>query len=324
MACEQPRKIVNRRYVGMDRLDIVDYSRTYYGTLWPPDYVVEVPCGYCHSCQKSVNNQYRIRLMYECRRYPPGSCLFLTLTFDDEYLHKFSKDYNKAVLLFLDRLRKNYGKQIRHWFIGEFGTLKGRPHYHGILFDVPKEFIDAYDPDVKGHHPLLAKEWKYGFVFVGYVSDETCSYITKYVTKSINGDKIRPRVISSQGIGSNYLDTDDALLHKYNGNYQPFMHLNGYKCALPRYLYNKIFNEVDKQNLVVERFINPPPPTWQGVEYSFDYERDIARRSTYLSNTNIGLTSFSKLPTRRVKSSFDKFRDTMSEFDDNEFNDFEN
>lgn len=304
----------------MSHNDIVDYAKTYYGTIWPPDYIVDVPCGYCHSCQKSVNSQYRIRLMYECRKYPPGSCLFITLTFDDEYLNKFSKDYNKAVRLFLDRLRKNYGRQIRHWFIGEFGTLKGRPHYHGILFDVPREFIDAYDPDVPGHHPLLAEEWKYGFVFVGYVSDETCSYITKYMTKSINGDRVRPRVITSFGIGDNYLQSDEAQLHKMNGKYQPFMHLNGFKQALPRYFYGKIFSDVDKQNMVVERYINPPPPTWQGVEYSTEDECNVARRATLESNKNIGLTSVSRVPVRRNKSSFEKFKDLLNEIDNQEFN----
>lgn len=304
----------------MSHNDIVDYAKTYYGTIWPPDYIVDVPCGYCHSCQKSVNNQYRIRLMYECRKYPPGSCLFVTLTFDDEHLNKFSKDYNKAVRLFLDRLRKNYGRQIRHWFIGEFGTLKGRPHYHGILFDVPREFIDAYDPDVPGHHPLLAKEWKYGFVFVGYVSDETCSYITKYMTKSINGDRVRPRVITSFGIGDNYLQSDEAQLHKMNGKYQPFMHLNGFKQALPRYLYGKIFSDVDKQNMVVERYVNPPPPTWQGVEYSTEDQRDAARCATLKSNEDIGLTPVFGPPVRRNKSSFEKFKDLLNEIDNQEFN----
>ena len=143
--------IVNRRYVGMTNAEIVDYARIFYGCFWPPDYILEVPCGYCHSCQKSYNNQYRIRLLYELRKYPPGTCLFVTLTFDDDNLKKFSKDTNKAVRLFLDRLRKDYGKQIRHWFVCEFGTLYGRPHYHGILFNVPQALIDGYSPDVPFH-----------------------------------------------------------------------------------------------------------------------------------------------------------------------------
>lgn len=104
--------------------EVVDYAELNYGMVWPPDYIVEVPCGYCFSCQKSSNNQYRIRLMYEIRKWPPNTCLFVTLTFDDENLIKYQDNPNKAVRLFLDRMRKRFGKQIRHWFIGEYGTKK--------------------------------------------------------------------------------------------------------------------------------------------------------------------------------------------------------
>lgn len=313
MACEQPKVIVNRRYVNMTNTEIVDYAKTFYGCFWPPDYVLEVPCGYCHSCQKSYNNQYRIRLLYELRKYPSGTCLFVTLTFDDDNLKKFSRDTNKAVRLFLDRLRKDYGKQIRHWFVCEFGTLRGRPHYHGILFNVPQALIDGYDSDVPGHHPLLASRWKYGFVFVGYVSDETCSYITKYVTKSINGDKVRPRIVSSFGIGSNYFGTEESSLHKLgNQRYQPFMVLNGFQQAMPRYYYNKIFSDVDKQNMIVGRLINPPVEfSWQGQKFGSKLERDEMRRSTLDQNIASGLTPAFPLPHTKRVSSFDIFKRNM-------------
>lgn len=304
--------IVNRRYKDLTYNEVIDYAKLNFGTFWPPDYYLEVPCGYCHSCQKSVNNQYRIRLMYEVRRYPPNSCLFLTLTFNDDNLKKFSKDTNKAIRLFLDRLRKDYGKQIRHWFVCEFGTLHGRPHYHGILFNVPRELITAYDSDVPGHHPLLASRWKYGFVFVGYVSDETCTYITKYVTKSINGDKVRPRIISSHGIGANYLDTDESALHRLPDCYQPFMVVSGFPQAMPRYYYNKIFTDVDKQNMALERYVNPPLEfSWQGQRFGDKFDQVMQRRSTYVQNVASGLTSSAPLPSSKRVDSFERFKNNM-------------
>lgn len=305
----------------MRSVDISEYAKLHYGTVWPPDYIVEVPCGYCHSCQKSSNNQYRIRLMHEIRCYPPGRCLFVTLTFDDKNLHEFAKDYNRAVRLFLDRLRKNYDRQIRHWFIGEFGTLHGRPHYHGILFDVPDSFLTSFDVEHPGRHPLLASEWKYGFVFVGYVSDETCSYITKYLTKSINGSNRRPRVISSKGIGVSYLNTDEAKLHRLPGRFQPFMVLNGFKQAMPRYYYNKIFSDFDRENMVMDRYLNPPTSfDWQGVTYSTSQARDEARASTLSGNKSIGLTPSYKPPTLSSVGSFARFKSTIDSFQ--EFKDF--
>ena len=304
--------IVNRHYKDMTYNEVIDYAKLNYGTFWPPDYYLEVPCGYCHSCQKSYNNQYRIRLLYECRKYPPGTCLFITLTFDDDNLKKFSKDTNKAVRLFLDRLRKDYGKQIRHWFVCEFGTLHGRPHYHGILFNVPRELMDGYNSDVPGHHPLLASRWMYGFVFVGYVSEETCSYITKYVTKSINGDKVRPRIISSHGIGDNYLNTDESKLHKFGGCYQPFMVVNGFPQAMPRYYYNKVFTEVDKRNMVLDRYIDPPVEfSWQGQKFGDKFDQITQRRSTLQQNIASGLTPATSLPSSKRVSSFDRFKKNM-------------
>lgn len=318
MACEHPKKIINRRYKDMTFNEVVDYAELNYGMVWPPDYIVDVPCGYCFSCQKSSNNQYRIRLMYEIRKWPPNTCLFVTLTFDDENLMKYQDNPNKAVRLFLDRMRKRFGKQIRHWFIGEYGTKKGRPHYHGILFNVPRELSTVYSVAHPGDHPVVRELWQYGFVFVGYVSDKTCSYITKYLTKSLNGKKVRPRVISSHGIGDNYLSSDESRLHKAGNKLQPFMHLNGFPQALPRYYYNKIFSEVDKQNMVLDNFISPPPFVWQGVRYSTEEERNSARVSTFEGNKSSGLTPYVAPPVNKVMSSEERFKKRLEQFE-NEF-----
>lgn len=294
--------------------DISEYAQLHYGLSWPPDYLIEVPCGFCASCQKSSNSQYRFRLLWEIQRYPVGSCLFVTLTFDDHYLDVFKADYNRAVRLFLDRARKMFGKQIRHWFIGEFGTLHGRPHYHGILFGVPEALSTVYSVDHPGDHPVLRSLWKYGFVFVGYVNDKTCSYITKYLTKSINGKKIRPRVISSFGIGANYLDSQEAKLHRLGScHYQPFVIYGGFKQAMPRYLYNKIFSAFDRENMILDRYLNPPPFTWNGRTFRSREERDYARAATRSFNIALGLTPLVKLPTRKLKH-FSALRDNPYPF----------
>jgi hypothetical protein len=124
---------------------------------------------------------------------------------------------------------------------------------------------------------------------------------------------VRPRIISSFGIGSNYLDTEEAVLHKLGGqHYQPFMVLNGFQQAMPRYYYNKIFSDVDKQNMIVDRLIDPPVEfSWQGQKFSSKLERDEMRRSTLNQNIASGLTPVLPLPHTERVSSFDIFKKYM-------------
>ena len=321
MACERPRKIVNRRYRDMPRRMIYEYSQLVYGTFWPPDYYIDVPCGYCHSCKKREMNDYKVRLLYECRK-PLDSGrvnLFVTLTFDDENLEKFAGDTNRAVRLFLDRMRKRYGRQVRHWFIGEYGSLKGRPHYHGIIFGAPLEISRSPYGSHPGQNLELENVWSYGFVFVGYVTDSTVGYITKYLTKDLNGDKVRPRVISSKGIGDNYLDSDDAKLHHLNG-YQPYLSLGSFTYALPRYYSNKLFSDVDRQNMALDRYLNPSDTwRWQGRKYLSVFDFRTARLATLDQHTRDGLTSVRKPPTRKTRSSLVRFKENLERFE-KEFN----
>lgn len=300
----------------MTRREIYEYSQRVFGMFYPPDFYLDVPCGYCHSCKKREMNDYKIRLLYECRRpLDPGRInLFVTLTFDDVHLAKFASDTNRAVRLFLDRMRKRYGKQVRHWFIGEFGSLQGRPHYHGILFNCPLRIGNS----VYGRHPgqnlELENVWSYGFVFAGYVNDSTAGYITKYLTKDLNGKKVRPRVISSFGIGDNYLDTDDALLHFANG-YQPFITNGSYIYALPRYYSNKIYSDVDRQNMALDRFLSPSVSwLWQGRKYDNVFDYKSARLATLVSNRRLGLTTDVKPPSRKTRSSLERFKQNLERF----------
>ena len=310
MACERPRKIVNRRYKDMTSKELHEYSRLYFGTVFPPDYEIAVPCGYCHSCKKREMNDYRIRLLYESRKpLDHGRVnLFITLTFDDENLEKFKSDTNKAVRLFLDRMRKRYGKQVRHWIIGEFGTLKGRPHYHGILFNVPSKLSNSPYGSKLGQNLELQDVWSYGFIFAGFVTDKTVGYITKYLTKDLNGDKVRPRVISSFGIGANYLQSDEAKLHKIKG-YQPFITNGSYIYALPRYYSTKIFSDFDRQNMALDRYFDPSI-SWRfnGRKYASKKEFEAVRNSVLASNRRAGLTTDKKPPTRKTRSSFGRFK----------------
>ena len=92
------------------------------------------------------------------------------------------------------------------------------------------------------------------------------------------------------------------------------MLLNGFPQAMPRYYYNKIFTEVDKQNMVLDRFIRPPVEfSWQGQKFASKFDQVMQRRSTLELNKFAGLTPISPLPSSPRVSSFDRFKQLINE-----------
>lgn len=76
---------------------------------------------------------------------------------------------------------------VRYFHCGEYGDLKGRPHYHALLFGV--DF-----PDKRVHvkrlgnivytSALLEELWlKQGFTSIGSVTFKSAAYVARYVLK---------------------------------------------------------------------------------------------------------------------------------------------
>ena len=315
MSCERPLNILNPRYRGLTNAERLSYAREKYGLNILPDEYVDVPCGHCLGCLKSQQFAYSMRLQFELMSHPPNSSLFVTLTFDDHNLDKFCDSLNTPVLRFLDLIRKKYGKQVRHWFVCEFGSLRGRPHYHGILFNCPPELVNCFS-SVPGHHSVISDTWKYGLTFTGFVTDATCKYVSKYVSKALNGKKVRPRLISSVGIGLEYVRQNHYLHKDDNGNLTPLVVVGGKPMALPRYYFNKIFDADDKKKMVLDQFKNPRY-YWQGIEYSTRSERDEVRSLTASSHLRDGLSSRDRFPSKKRKTKLSKLltENPKTEFD---------
>lgn len=287
MACLSPTTMINPRYKKMTWEERFDWCEKYWqGNLRPADFYIEIPCGNCLNCQKRRMNDYKIRLLHEISRYP--NSVFITLTFDDVSLDRFKDNPNKAVRLFLDRMRKRYGKQVRHWIIAEYGTLHGRIHYHGILFNVPKGF----------NADSLRYFWKYGHIYIGYANEKTASYIVKYCTKNINNGKTPPRVVSSQGIGKSYLRPDVVSFHR--SNLIPTISVGRFNVPMPRYYYNKIFSEAQRVEIFKMSLDKPFEKYFNGKKYVSRYDYVLARDSFFRATTAMGLNS----PKKRKQNNY--------------------
>lgn len=313
MACENPRLVPNPYYRGMsddekyssfsDRFEDIKVDWRKKDFFRPFDEYVEVPCGICASCQRRRLNGYRIRLLNELSCFQRNA--FVTLTFNDKYLeyldNKCDSNYNKPVLQFLDNLRKKYGKGIRHWFVCEFGSLHGRPHYHGILFNLPlhitaDDIIDTWNRHRQGSRKRKKNQWDFapsdrGICYIGHkCDDQTAHYITKYLTKEWSYDRVVPRIISSKGLGLSYITPEQVAAHHRDGELHPYITTsNDYVVPLPRYYMDRIFSKDEKKQMSAARAMSPFY-IFNGKRFPDKDSLVAYRRNVFMRNVRDGLS----------------------------------
>lgn len=211
---------------------------------------IPTKCGCCIECRKEKQREWRVRLEEELRS---NFGYFTTLTISPEGIKeiegktglKWEENPNeiatKSLRLFLERVRKDIGKSIKHWCVTELGEKNDRIHLHGIFFGQKSA-------------ELIRKHWKYGFVFIGgYCNSRSVNYMTKYMLKvDIKHPTFKQIVLASAGIGSGYLDRLDYLWQKQNYkniSVATYTFRNGTKMAMPKYYKNKIFTEKEREKM---------------------------------------------------------------------------
>lgn len=148
--------------------------------------------------------------------------IMITLTYNDENVPKNhiiepqTGEYKETltldkrdVQLFMKRLRKKFGANIRYYCAGEYGSTKeyytwkgekkegtGRPHYHLILFNLKVEDMIPYkisqcewskEKNILYKSKDINKLWNKGHADLNEVNYETCCYVARYVTKKYYG-----------------------------------------------------------------------------------------------------------------------------------------
>lgn len=138
---------------------------------------VLVPCGKCVNCRANHAGEFAVRCYLEGLMTPDDrENLFLTFTYDDykvpfkvidghtyynlcyedvrRWIHDFRKEVDKLIADGLaspitwidDRGSVRSGSGVRYMFCGEYGEKRQRPHYHMILFGVPKVLLSESVP----------------------------------------------------------------------------------------------------------------------------------------------------------------------------------
>lgn len=214
---------------------------------------LKLPCGQCIGCRLDRSRNNAVQIMLENQLH--ADSIFLTLTYDDEYLPPNNSVYVDEVQRFIKRLRKYLHyyehKHIRYFACGEYGDESDRPHYHLIIFGWYPKDAEFYKDSVAGRlytSRTLEKIWKKGFCPFGEVTLESAAYVARYVCKITgpmaefyyNGLGINPEFcVRSSRPG---LAKDWFLRHYKQCLRDDYVVVDGSKLSLPKY-FNRLLEQ---------------------------------------------------------------------------------
>ena len=173
-----------------------------------------------------------------------SSAFFLTLTYDNEHLPPGAELSKRDLQLFIKRLRKR-NPGIRYFAVGEYGSQKGRPHYHAVIFNlVDLDLVTRSWVDSDGH-PL-------GHIVGDRANMGRIRYMVEYMAlpQEEDGRQKAFRFMSrNPGIGNCYIKKwkgfhkarSDSVVWDFNT-----------PSAMPRYYKDNIYN-VHQRALVVAK-----------------------------------------------------------------------
>ncbi len=153
---------------------------------------VNIPCGQCIGCRLEKSKQWAIRCVHEASLHDNNS--FITLTYNEANLPEDRSLEVRVFQLFMKRLRKRFGPNIRFYACGEYGDKNGRPHYHACLFNHDFQDKKIWRPGKDASLNLyrsaaLEELWTYGFSSIGEVTFQSAAYVARYIMKKLTGPK---------------------------------------------------------------------------------------------------------------------------------------
>lgn len=223
-------KIIEESNFGKRQLPNGENSRLYYSKnlIIDSEFVntgqfkgclIKVPCGKCLGCRLAYSRRWAVRSYHEAKMHDNfKNNAFVTLTFNDDMLYKRTNpksvnklEFSQFIKRLRERIRVKYGhSDVRFFACGEYGSKRGRPHYHMILynFDFPDKVEINYKNFPHFDHKLYPKVLKngtisryyyseflnncwssagsdkpYGFHIISDVNFESSAYVARYIMK---------------------------------------------------------------------------------------------------------------------------------------------
>lgn len=262
--------------------------------------IFSVPCSKCLGCRTRRASDWAVRSVHELK-YHKESC-FLTLTYDNDHLPDGSFLRISDFQNFMKRLRKyiysTTGKLVRYLACGEYGSRRGRPHYHLILFgyDFTDKVVHSSSPAKKKSKSksilytseILNKIWSNGKCMIGSATKESAGYVARYILKKRSqpsystGPWTTKRKI--QFDNDYYAATGDTRYFRYPREFITMSRAYG----LGFRFFMEYFKDMYPKDFLVEDDSRVPIPRFYDklLERYFPelYERVMARRRAYAAS----------------------------------------
>lgn len=260
-----------------------------------------VPCGKCMACLVKKQRDWTFRIEQEVKY--SSSSWFITLTYDEEHVPVDEELMvpvvsKRDIQLFMKRFRKEIsilGYSCRYFICAEYGPKTLRPHYHGILFDLPLTFTKKFLSD------LLVRTWQQGFITLAPVTPGRCRYVAKYCSsfmflpEYLQNERRKPFLLVSRkvGIGKRFVDRDPRIEDLRRNPKSAIRGENGNMQSIPRYIRQKIYDSDMSLQLASDNFSNQVERLKEGFSTDVsDYEkyglsfllrRDSERKEQYVN-----------------------------------------
>lgn len=232
---------------------------------------IQLPCGQCIGCRLEQSRQWAVRMYHESRSHNLNA--FTTITYNDENLPN-KTDLGQPptgtlvprdLQLFMKRLRKKYGADIKFFACGEYGPTTLRPHYHICFFNfAPPDMVLHSERDQNKLFTSNSLEaiWGKGFTLTGALTFQSAAYVARYITKKITGpnsdehyqtidnktgeifQREQEFTRQSNGIGKKHLQTYTSDIYDHD-----HVILSGGKKVRPPRYYDKLYEIINPDKL---------------------------------------------------------------------------
>jgi len=262
---------------------------------------LSLPCGQCVGCRLERSRQWAMRCLHEAKLHA-NNC-FITLTYSDEHLPNDRSLHYRDFQLFMKKLRKKFGSNIRFYMCGEYGEKFDRPHFHACIFgfDFPdrKYWKQTGSGSKLYRSEELEKLWKYGFSSIGDVNFESAAYVARYIMKKVTGQGKH-----DQHYKFTDLSTGEVLEKKPEFNKMSLKPGIGYEW------FKKFRSDVYPHDYVIINGRKVRPPKYYDLKYSkespFEWEEVQQKRidtakANFEDNTDERLLVKETITKARVK-----------------------